>query len=36
MRSEVVPEQISPRVVEVEAGTQNELLFRYARLHWSI
>jgi Domain of unknown function (DUF4338) len=34
--AEVVPERISPRLVEVEMGTENELLFRYARLHWSI
>jgi hypothetical protein len=34
--SEVIPENISPRFVEVEAGTEDELLFRYVRLHWSI
>ncbi len=33
---EVVPERIRPRLVEVEAGSEEELLFRYARLHWSI
>jgi len=33
---EVVPERISPRLIEVEAGTDDELLFRYAALHWSI
>ncbi len=34
--SEVIPEQISPRLVEVQADSWDELLFRYARLHWSI
>lgn len=34
--SEVVPEKIIPRLVEVQAGTVEELLFRYAALHWSI
>jgi uncharacterized protein DUF4338 len=29
--AEVVPERISPRLVEVGPGTENELLFRYAR-----
>jgi len=33
---EVVPERISPRLVEVRARTEDELLFRYAALHWSI
>lgn len=33
---EVVPEKIRPRLVEVRAGSEDELLFRYARLHWSI
>ncbi|RLB95316.1 MAG: hypothetical protein DRH50_04540 [Deltaproteobacteria bacterium] len=33
---EVVPEQIAPRLVLVESNTENELLFRYAVLHWSI
>ena len=33
---EVVPERIYPRFVEVQAGSEDELLFRYARLHWSI
>jgi hypothetical protein len=32
----VKPERISPRLVEVEPGTEDEFLFRYARLHWSI
>jgi Domain of unknown function (DUF4338) len=27
---------IRPRLVEVAAGSEEELLFRYARLHWSI
>jgi len=33
---EVVPERIRPRLVLVERGTEDELLFRYACLHWSI
>lgn len=33
---EVVPEGIFPRLVEVKAGTEDERLFRYASLHWSI
>lgn len=34
--ADVVPRRISPRLVLVRAGTQEELLFRYARLHWSV
>lgn len=34
--SEVVPERIWPRIVMVQPGSVHELLFRYARLHWSI
>ena len=34
--SEVVPEQIVPRLVEVQPDSDDELLFRYASLHWSI
>lgn len=33
---EVVPEKIEPRLVEVTSRSENELLFRYATLHWSI
>ncbi len=33
---EVDPQSISPRLVEVTPGSVNELLFRYAALHWSI
>jgi len=33
---EVVPEDIKPRLVEVQRGSDDELLFRYASLHWSI
>ena len=33
---EVHPESVSPKVVEVLPGTADELLFRYATLHWSI
>jgi hypothetical protein len=34
--SEVVPDRISPRLVRVRPESEDELLFRYARLHWSI
>jgi len=34
--SEIVPEQIAPRLVEVKPDSDEELLFRYASLHWSI
>ena len=33
---EIVPEQICPKLVEVQPGSINELLFRYATLHWSV
>lgn len=33
---EVDPERIRPRSVVVEPGSEDELLFRYVRLHWSI
>jgi Domain of unknown function (DUF4338) len=34
--NEVIPERIFPRLVEVQPESSDELLFRYARLHWSI
>ena len=34
--AKVVPEYIRPRLVEVQPGSEDELLFRYASLHWSI
>jgi len=34
--TEVVPERVRPRLVCVRPGSEEELLFRYARLHWSI
>jgi hypothetical protein len=34
--SEIQPKKISPRLELVEPDTDNELLFRYASLHWSI
>lgn len=34
--SEVVPSRIRPRSVEVLPESEEELLFRYASLHWSI
>ena len=33
---EVEPGRINPRLVEVFPSTEEELLFRYACLHWSI
>jgi len=33
---EVHPERIRPRLVVVRPASEDELLFRYARLHWSI
>jgi hypothetical protein len=30
------PRQISPRLIEVDPDSEDELLFRYASLHWSI
>ena len=33
---EVVPENVKPVLVEVQPRSEEELLFRYARLHWSI
>jgi hypothetical protein len=33
---EVEPDKMSPILVQVEPYTENELLFRYASLHWSI
>lgn len=34
--TEVQPDRIQPVLTEVLAGTEEELLFRYAKLHWSI
>lgn len=34
--NEIVPASIRPRLVEVFADSDEELLFRYASLHWSI
>ena len=34
--TDIVPTRISPRIVEVQRGSREELLFRYACLHWSI
>lgn len=33
---QVVPDRISPCIVEVLPNSEDELLFRYASLHWSI
>jgi hypothetical protein len=34
--AEVKPTKVSPKVVVVKADSMQELLFRYAYLHWSI
>ena len=34
--NELDPACISPRLVEVQSGSEEELLFRYASLHWNI
>jgi hypothetical protein len=34
--AEIEPDSIRPRLVEVRRKSADELLFRYARLHWSI
>ena len=34
--TEIIPARISPRLVEVQRDSIEELLFRYASLHWSI
>ena len=33
---EIAPDKIYPKLVKVESGSEDELLFRYASLHWSI
>lgn len=33
---EVIPEEVQPGLVQVRSGTEDELLFRYICLHWSI
>ena len=33
---EIIPDKIDPELVEVHSGSNEELLFRYASLHWSI
>lgn len=33
---EVCPTKMQPRLVKVESGSNDELLFRYASMHWSI
>lgn len=34
--SDVVPDRIQPRLIRVRSNTDDELLFRYACLHWSV
>lgn len=34
--SEVEPEKVAPRLIQVLPDSEDELLFRYASLHWSI
>ena len=33
---DVVPDRIRPRLVLVQPGSEDELLFRYTRMHWSV
>ena len=33
---EIVPGKIYPELIEVQSGSEDELMFRYASLHWSI
>jgi len=33
---DIVPDKIYPKLIEVHSGSEDELLFRYACLHWSI
>jgi len=33
---DIVPDKIYPELIEVHSGSEDELLFRYASLHWSI
>ncbi len=34
--NDIRPVAISPRLIQVVPGSEHELMFRYARLHWSI
>ena len=34
--TDIVPDKIYPKLIEVQSGTEDALLFRYASLHWSI
>ena len=34
--AEIVPEKIYPELIEVQSRSKEELMFRYASLHWSI
>lgn len=34
--TDIEPERLRPVLREVHAGTEEELLFRYAKLHWSV
>lgn len=36
MGVDIKPKELRPCLVEVRPGTEDEMLFRYARLHWSI
>lgn len=33
---DVIPEAVAPKLVKVKRGSEDELVFRYACLHWSI
>lgn len=34
--SDVMPDKVAPKLIQVKRGTEDELLFRYICLHWSI
>src|SRR5207253_9552006 len=34
--ADVAPDRISPRLIQVQSDSREALLFRYAKLHWSV
>src|SRR5437764_954651 len=34
--AEILPDRISPRLVPIESDSWEALIFRYAKLHWSV
>jgi len=34
--ADVVPDRISPRLIQVQSDSREALVFRYAKLHWSV